>query len=150
MVEEQDEAQDPAANRAADRQGPIVCVRCNDTHLVLDHEEGRTFMCTSCPTPCDVCRVDPATKHRGAYCFETPCRCACHDQPPDQVSKLNKPRENYMLFVQGFGHGAAMKALIHPDRPAYCEGYMAGRQARAEAVGSYCDRIGYEPTVLRI
>ena len=49
----------------------IVCARCNDTHLMwLDD---RQVPCTSCPTPCDKCRIDYA-----AFCERTPCPCVCH------------------------------------------------------------------------
>ena len=51
-----------------------VCARCNDTHLVTSHEEGRQVMCTSCPTPCGKCRG----AHGGAFCATTPCTCECH------------------------------------------------------------------------
>ena len=51
-----------------------ICNRCNDTHEVHSEEKGTSFMCTSCPLPCQNCRVGG----NGPYCEDVPCSCNCH------------------------------------------------------------------------
>lgn len=68
------------AERSRRRRGGPVCAVCNDTHIMPTSEEEidrlgapRKWPCTSCPVPCDRCRVRQA-----AYCAMTPCGCSCH------------------------------------------------------------------------
>lgn len=51
-----------------------VCSTCNDTHRMHMEDRDRDVPCTRCPLPCQSCRQGGL----GAYCGETPCRCACH------------------------------------------------------------------------
>ena len=55
-------------------EGTPVCRACNDTHMVWHESRGQSFMCTSCPTPCQKCR----SGGNGPYCEKTPCDCPCH------------------------------------------------------------------------
>ncbi len=52
----------------------IVCTTCDDTHVIHSEERGTSWACTSCPTPCEHCRVP-----QGAFCKTTPCNCRCHE-----------------------------------------------------------------------
>lgn len=54
-----------------------------------------------------------------------------------------------MLYVRGFSDGATVRAMRHPERPAYVRGYGAGIKAKQDAVAAYCQEIGYEPSILR-
>lgn len=50
----------------------IACTTCDDTHRMTLGD--REVMCTRCPVPCHVCRVNG----NGAFCSTTPCVCGCH------------------------------------------------------------------------
>lgn len=51
-----------------------VCRMCKDTHALTNEETGITRMCTFCPVPCQLCRING----NGPYCTTTPCECSCH------------------------------------------------------------------------
>jgi len=75
-----------------------VCKKCNDIHIILSESEGRHYMCTACPVPCQKCRQDGY----GPYCEHTPCDCECHKKGSmdSSVQKTN----NVVIETCDSGH----------------------------------------------
>ena len=58
------------------------CKSCSDTHSVWSPNRCQWIACTSCPQPCERCRVAgfERFKYDGAYCAKNPCKCSCHSR----------------------------------------------------------------------
>jgi hypothetical protein len=54
-----------------------------------------------------------------------------------------------MLYSQGFKDGAGFLAHRHQNEPDYDRGYADGQAARNKAVNTFCDEIGFKPSILR-
>ncbi len=90
-----------------------ICKRCNDTHIMISNEDGRNFMCTHCPVPCQKCRVNG----NGPYCQHTPCDCECHKKDTMESSLQNTKNAILDAIQPGALHLVAeqLAKVIHID-----------------------------------
>lgn len=133
---------------------PPPCPRCRGMGLVPNNMEAGDGPVCACGKP---------SRHQSGWCGEThgPITCACQERNkrlaqtklPDGtvIEREWTPRERYMLYVSGFGDGAAYRSM-RPNREglgAYDRGYADGRAARGRAATAYAKEVGYVPGVLR-
>ena len=103
-----------------------VCSHCNDTHVMTLRDQA--VPCTRCPTPCRACANGDG---RGAFCFHTPCDCACHREPIKQLGDALK--------------AAGARVTLDPHRSTAKPCVICGEAEKPRelvVVGTYTRRMG--------
>jgi hypothetical protein len=119
----------PSSPQPAPEKEP-VCATCRDTHRMSIGD--REVMCTHCPVPCHLCRLNG----NGAYCASTPCACVCHRKPvnpdPDYPGESATLIENKRLDAVEAG-----KQRTAPATPDHAAALAKALQRLMEALGTH-------------